>query len=72
MAVNESDPMILEHRRAPDRGRPGLSSASPGTRRMAVVVHYEAPETGATVTKDSAYAEVESVKPSDVIAPLSG
>ena len=37
------------------------------------LVHYEAPEVGATVAKDQAYAEVESVKAvSDVIAPLSG
>jgi glycine cleavage system H protein len=37
------------------------------------LVHFEAPEVGASVTKDAAYAEVESVKAvSDVIAPLSG
>ena len=37
------------------------------------LVHFEAPEVGANVTKDEAYAEVESVKAvSDVIAPLSG
>ena len=37
------------------------------------LVHFEAPEAGATLTKDQAYAEVESVKAvSDVIAPLSG
>jgi glycine cleavage system H protein len=37
------------------------------------VVFYEAPEVGSTVTKDAAYAEVESVKAvSDVYAPLSG
>jgi glycine cleavage system H protein len=37
------------------------------------LVHFEAPEEGATLTKDEAYAEVESVKAvSDVIAPLSG
>ena len=37
------------------------------------LVHFEAPEVGATLTKDQAYAEVESVKAvSDVIAPLSG
>jgi glycine cleavage system H protein len=37
------------------------------------VVFYEPPEVGATITKDTAYAEVESVKAvSDVIAPLSG
>jgi glycine cleavage system H protein len=37
------------------------------------LVHYEAPEEGATVTRDAPYGEVESVKAvSDVIAPLSG
>jgi glycine cleavage system H protein len=37
------------------------------------VVFYDPPEVGATVQKDSPYAEVESVKAvSDVIAPLSG
>jgi glycine cleavage system H protein len=37
------------------------------------LVHYEAPQTGSTVTKDQPYGEVESVKAvSDVIAPLSG
>ena len=37
------------------------------------LVHFEAPEVGATVTKDQSYGEVESVKAvSDVIAPLSG
>jgi glycine cleavage system H protein len=37
------------------------------------LVHYEPPNEGDTITKDSAYGEVESVKAvSDVIAPLSG
>jgi glycine cleavage system H protein len=37
------------------------------------LVHYEPPEAGATVSKDSSYGEVESVKAvSDIIAPLSG
>jgi glycine cleavage system H protein len=37
------------------------------------VVFYEPPEVGSTVSKDTAYAEVESVKAvSDVYAPLSG
>ena len=37
------------------------------------LVHYEPPAAGATVTKDSSYGEVESVKAvSDLIAPLSG
>ena len=37
------------------------------------VVFFEPPDTGTTVTKDSVYAEVESVKAvSDVYSPLSG
>jgi glycine cleavage system H protein len=37
------------------------------------LVHYEPPGAADTISKDSAYAEVESVKAvSDVIAPLSG
>jgi len=37
------------------------------------LVHFEAPEVGATLAKDASYAEVESVKAvSDVVAPLSG
>jgi glycine cleavage system H protein len=37
------------------------------------LVHFEPPEPGSTVTKDTSYGEVESVKAvSDVYAPLSG
>ena len=37
------------------------------------LVHFQAPDEGATVTKDESYGEVESVKAvSDVIAPVSG
>ncbi|HEY1358073.1 MAG TPA: glycine cleavage system protein GcvH [Thermoleophilaceae bacterium] len=37
------------------------------------VVFFDPPEVGSTVSKDGAYAEVESVKAvSDVFAPLSG
>ncbi len=37
------------------------------------VVFFEPPQVGTAVSKDAAYAEVESVKAvSDVIAPLSG
>jgi glycine cleavage system H protein len=37
------------------------------------VVFFDPPELGARVSKDGAYAEVESVKAvSDVVAPLSG
>jgi glycine cleavage system H protein len=37
------------------------------------LVHYEAPDAGQTVERESSYGEVESVKAvSDLIAPLSG
>jgi glycine cleavage system H protein len=37
------------------------------------LVHYEAPDVGSSVSKDSSYGEVESVKAvSDLISPLSG
>ena len=37
------------------------------------LVHFEPPEEGSEVTKDTSYGEVESVKAvSEVIAPLSG
>ena len=37
------------------------------------VVYYDPPEVGATVTKDSPYGELESVKAvSDIFAPASG
>ena len=37
------------------------------------LVHYEPPDVGATIGKDTSYGEVESVKAvSDVISPLSG
>jgi glycine cleavage system H protein len=41
--------------------------------RLGELVHFEAPDEGATVAKDESYGEVESVKAvSDLIAPLSG
>ncbi|TMM27123.1 MAG: glycine cleavage system protein GcvH [Actinobacteria bacterium] len=37
------------------------------------LVHFEPPDTSATITKDASYGEVESVKAvSDLITPLSG
>jgi glycine cleavage system H protein len=37
------------------------------------LVHYEPPDVGSTVAKDTSYGEVESVKAvSDLISPLSG
>ena len=44
-----------------------------GQDALGELVHYEPPDVGAALTKDSAYGEVESVKAvSDLIAPLSG
>jgi glycine cleavage system H protein len=41
--------------------------------QLGEVVFFDPPDIGAAITKDSPYAEVESVKAvSDVIAPLSG
>ena len=41
--------------------------------QLGEVVFFDPPEVGATVKKDTPYAEVESVKAvSDVIAPVSG
>ena len=41
--------------------------------QLGEVVFFDPPQIGTEVTKDSAYAEIESVKAvSDVIAPLSG
>ena len=41
--------------------------------QLGEVVFFDPPNVGAAITKDSPYAEVESVKAvSDVIAPLSG
>jgi glycine cleavage system H protein len=41
--------------------------------QLGEVVFFDPPAVGTTIAKDSAYAEVESVKAvSDVIAPLSG
>jgi len=37
------------------------------------LVHYEPPEAGSTIARDSSYGEVESVKAvSDLISPVSG
>ena len=44
-----------------------------GQDQLGEIVFFDAPEVGATLSKDAAYAEVESVKAvSDVIAPVSG
>jgi glycine cleavage system H protein len=78
MAASESYPDELRYHREHDWARVEGGEAVLGITWFAQdalgeLVHYEAPEAGTTVTKDAAYAEVESVKAvSDVIAPLSG
>ena len=44
-----------------------------GQDALGELVHYEPPDAGATISKDGAYGEVESVKAvSDLFAPLTG
>ena len=78
MAAAESYPDDLKYHRDHDWARVEGDEAVLGITWFAQdalgeLVHYEAPAAGSTVTKDSSYGEVESVKAvSDIIAPLSG
>jgi glycine cleavage system H protein len=78
MAAEESYPEELHYHREHDWVRIQDGEAVFGITwyaqdALGELVHYEAPEVGASVTKDSSYGEVESVKAvSEVIAPLSG
>ena len=78
MAAAESYPEDLRYHPEHDWARVDGGEATLGITwftqdALGELVHFEAPEEGATLTKDQAYAEVESVKAvSDVIAPLSG
>ena len=78
MAAAESYPDDLRYHREHDWARLEGGEATFGITWFAQdalgeLVHFEAPEEGATLTRDESYAEVESVKAvSDVIAPLSG
>jgi glycine cleavage system H protein len=78
MAADESYPDELRYHREHDWARIEDGEALLGITwyaqdALGELVHYEPPEVGATVTKDSSYGEVESVKAvSEVIAPLSG
>jgi glycine cleavage system H protein len=78
MAAAESYPDDLRYHPEHDWARVEDGEATLGITWFAQdalgeLVHFEAPEEGATLTKDQAYAEVESVKAvSDVIAPVSG
>jgi len=78
MAAAESYPQDLKYHREHDWARIEGDEATVGVTWFAQdslgeLVHFEAPEPGAAVSKDASYGEVESVKAvSDVIAPLSG
>jgi glycine cleavage system H protein len=78
MAADESYPDDLRYHREHDWARVEDGEAVLGITwyaqdALGELVHYEPPEDGSTVTKDSSYGEVESVKAvSEIIAPLSG
>ncbi len=78
MAAAESYPEELKYHPEHDWARVDGDEAIVGITWFAQdalgeLVHFEAPEPGANVSKDSSYGEVESVKAvSDVVAPLSG
>ncbi|MFN2629435.1 MAG: glycine cleavage system protein GcvH [Gaiellaceae bacterium] len=78
MAAAESYPEHLKYHREHDWARIDGEEAILGVTWFAQdalgeLVHFEPPGEGATIAKDTAYGEVESVKAvSDVIAPLSG
>jgi glycine cleavage system H protein len=78
VAANESYPDDLRYHKEHDWARVDGGEALLGITWFAQdalgeLVHYEPPNVGDTISKDSPYGEVESVKAvSDVIAPLSG
>ena len=78
MAASESYPDDLRYHPEHDWARVDGEEAVLGITWFAQdalgeLVHFEAPEVGATLSKDASYAEVESVKAvSDVVSPLSG
>jgi glycine cleavage system H protein len=78
LAAEESYPDDLRYHREHDWARIEGDTATLGITwyaqdALGEIVHFEAPENGATLAKDESYGEVESVKAvSDIIAPLSG
>ena len=78
MAATETYPDDLKYHKEHDWARIEGEEAVLGLTWFAQdalgeLVHYEPPNDGDTIAKDSAYGEVESVKAvSDVISPLSG
>jgi glycine cleavage system H protein len=80
MAQDSYPDELLYH---PEHDWARIDAADPGLATLGItwyaqdalgeVVFFEAPTLGTKLTKDSSYAEVESVKAvSDVVAPLSG
>jgi glycine cleavage system H protein len=78
MAASESYPDDLQYHPEHDWARIDGDEAVLGVTwyaqdALGELVHYEAPDVGSSVSKDSSYGEVESVKAvSDLISPLSG
>jgi glycine cleavage system H protein len=78
VAATESYPDDLRYHQAHDWAKVEGDEATLGITwyaqdSLGELVHYEPPEVGATIAKESVYGEVESVKAvSDLIAPLSG
>ena len=78
MAASESYPENLRYHREHDWALIEGEEAVLGITWFAQdalgeLVHFEPPQEGQTIAKDSSYGEVESVKAvSDVIAPLTG
>jgi glycine cleavage system H protein len=78
LAASESYPDDLQYHAEHDWARIDGDEAVLGVTWFAQdalgeLVHYEPPDIGSTVAKDTSYGEVESVKAvSDLISPLSG
>jgi glycine cleavage system H protein len=78
VAAAESYPDELRYHREHDWARIDGDEAVLGITwhaqdALGELVHFEPPEEGATISRDSSYGEVESVKAvSDLISPLSG
>jgi glycine cleavage system H protein len=78
VAATESYPAELKYHREHDWARIENGEATLGITwyaqdSLGELVHYEPPQEGTRIERDTTYGEVESVKAvSDLIAPLSG
>jgi glycine cleavage system H protein len=78
VAADESYPDDLRYHPEHDWARIEGATATVGITwyaqdALGEIVHYEAPQEGASLTAGESYGEVESVKAvSDIVAPLSG